>query len=462
MVATAAFGLVTVWAVAATWLAYDARQTAGRLVVEKAEMRTEYEGKVRALVRRMVGVASHQTLEQDGLDGRLTDLIARQEELENRQNALTRLAEQAGVQGLPVQMRAGEPAGNAPAAVTNRKPPEPPAAEPGIDRSPNTKPAVPTLRLGPRTDGNPPTGTNGSAAAGQRSSVAADLTTTRLPGSWSAEASASADRSLPLRDQLSKLATSISRVEAAQLRALDGLSRVTRGQAMLVHIALNDVGLDPKRIIPPVPKGGVGGPLIPPKGKGPADPFTLAAFDVEAGFQELARLRPIVDAVPLRRPLLDGDDSPTSNFGVRIDPFTGASAMHAGMDFRSQEGTLVRATGAGQVVTAGPSGGYGNLVEIDHRNGLTSRYAHLSAIDVRLGQTVAAGAAVGRVGSTGRSTGPHLHYETRVDGTAVDPQRFLTAGAKLLGGPARSLTRSLVPQRDAAELPSALHSLEPP
>ena len=226
-------------------------------------------------------------------------------------------------------------------------------------------------------------------------------------------------------------------------------------------MALNDLGLDPKRIISPAPKAGVGGPLIPPKGKGSADPFTLAVFDVETGFHELARLRPIVDAVPLRRPLLDGDDSLTSNFGPRIDPFTGASAMHAGMDFRSEEGTLVRAAGAGQVVTAGPSGGYGNLVEIDHRNGLTSRYAHLSAIDVRLGQTVAVGTAVGRVGSTGRSTGPHLHYETRVDGTAVDPQRFLTVGAKLLGGPTRSLTRSLVPQSDAGELPSAMHSLEP-
>jgi len=460
MVATAAFGLVIVWAVGATWLAYEARQTASGLVVEQADMRTEYESKIQALVRRMVGVASHQTLEQDGLDGRLTDLIARQEELENRQAALTRLAEQAGVQGLPLLMRAGEPAGSAPAAVTNRKPPEPPAAEPGGDRSPNTKPAVPTLRLGPRTGGNPPSGTNGYAAAGQTPSVVADPAMTHLPGS--AAASSSADRSLPLRDQLSRLAASVSRVEVAQLRTLDGLSRVTRAQAMSVHTALDDLGLVAKRIIPPAPKAAVGGPLIPLKGKGSADPFTLAVFDVETGFQELARLRPIVDAVPLRRPLLEGDDSPTSNFGPRIDPFTGASAMHAGMDFRSEEGTLVRAAGAGEVVTAGASGGYGNLVEIDHRNGLTSRYAHLSAIDVRVGQTVAVGATVGRVGSTGRSTGPHLHYETRVDGTAVDPIRFLTAGARLFAGPTRSLTRSLMPRADAGELPAALHSLEPP
>jgi murein DD-endopeptidase MepM/ murein hydrolase activator NlpD len=86
------------------------------------------------------------------------------------------------------------------------------------------------------------------------------------------------------------------------------------------------------------------------------------------------------------------------------------------------------------VTSAGWSGGYGQMVEIDHGNGLATRYGHLSEIDVRVGQSIRIGQVVGRIGSTGRSTGPHLHYETRVDGEAVDPQKFLKAGAALFGG----------------------------
>ncbi len=137
--------------------------------------------------------------------------------------------------------------------------------------------------------------------------------------------------------------------------------------------------------------------------------------------------------MPLRKPLERVEGALTSNFGTRKDPFTGAATMHAGMDFRAPVGTSVRATGTGKVITAEPTGGYGNLVEIDHGNGVVTRYAHLSAFAVSVGQSVAAGTALGAVGSTGRSTGPHLHYETRINSVAVDPIRFLQAGADLLG-----------------------------
>jgi murein DD-endopeptidase MepM/ murein hydrolase activator NlpD len=86
------------------------------------------------------------------------------------------------------------------------------------------------------------------------------------------------------------------------------------------------------------------------------------------------------------------------------------------------------------VTQAGLSGGYGKMVEVDHGNGLATRYGHLSAIDVVVGQKVQIGQTVGRLGSTGRSTGPHLHYETRIEGDAVDPQKFLRAGLRLSGG----------------------------
>jgi murein DD-endopeptidase MepM/ murein hydrolase activator NlpD len=118
---------------------------------------------------------------------------------------------------------------------------------------------------------------------------------------------------------------------------------------------------------------------------------------------------------------------------VRTDPFLGSPAMHTGLDLHGETGNPVRATADGTVVAAGWSGGYGRVVDIDHHNGLLTRYGHLSAIDVRVGQSVKSGQIVGKVGSTGRSTGPHLHYETRLKGEAVDPQRFLRAGEKLAG-----------------------------
>ena len=93
----------------------------------------------------------------------------------------------------------------------------------------------------------------------------------------------------------------------------------------------------------------------------------------------------------------------------------------------------MRATANGTVSAAGWSGGYGKAIDVDHGNGYSTRYGHLSAIDVKVGQTVHVGQIIGRVGSTGRSTGPHLHYETRIGRDAVDPEKFLRAGAKLEG-----------------------------
>jgi murein DD-endopeptidase MepM/ murein hydrolase activator NlpD len=116
---------------------------------------------------------------------------------------------------------------------------------------------------------------------------------------------------------------------------------------------------------------------------------------------------------------------------VRLDPFLNRPAMHTGIDFRGAPGEPVRATASGTVTAAGWSGGYGRMVEIDHGNGLATRYGHLSEIEVSVGQSIKIGQTIGRVGSTGRSTGPHLHYETRVNGEAVDPQKFLRAGIRM-------------------------------
>jgi murein DD-endopeptidase MepM/ murein hydrolase activator NlpD len=107
--------------------------------------------------------------------------------------------------------------------------------------------------------------------------------------------------------------------------------------------------------------------------------------------------------------------------------------MHTGIDFGAPIGMRVKATAAGTVVEADRNGGYGNMVEIDHGGGIATRYAHLSAIMVKVGQKVERGTVIGLVGSTGRSTGPHLHYEVRRKGNAVNPARYLKAGRELAG-----------------------------
>ena len=177
----------------------------------------------------------------------------------------------------------------------------------------------------------------------------------------------------------------------------------------------------------------MGGPFVPRA----SSPGRRSAFERQLHRITVARAQ--IDSAhaharrrPVRKPV-DGEIDIASAFGVRIDPFIGSPAMHTGLDLHGKTGDPVRATASGKVTTAGWSGGYGRMVEIDHGNGLSTRYGHLSAIDVHVGQFVRTGQIIGKVGSTGRSTGPHLHYETRVRGDAVDPQKFLRAGERLDG-----------------------------
>jgi len=196
--------------------------------------------------------------------------------------------------------------------------------------------------------------------------------------------------------------------------------------------AFADIGLSADRLTPrkdAAAASAIGGPYIPLKAEANASPFEQGVARLQDALKTSTKLRALVPYVPLRKPLPGSDV--TSGYGTRVDPFFGRAAMHAGIDFREEIGTPIRATAAGKVVSAGYNGGYGQMVEIDHGNGLSTRYAHMSAISVVEDQTVEAGAIVGKLGSTGRSTGPHLHYEVRIDDEAVDPARFLRAGGKL-------------------------------
>jgi len=115
-----------------------------------------------------------------------------------------------------------------------------------------------------------------------------------------------------------------------------------------------------------------------------------------------------------------------NEFGYRRNPFNGRGyEFHAGMDIDGNRGDLVAASANGTVITAGWEGGYGNLIEVDHGNGIKTRYGHLSKIGVQVGDTIQRGQLIGLIGSTGRSTGPHLHYEVRLNDKPINPRRFL-------------------------------------
>jgi murein DD-endopeptidase MepM/ murein hydrolase activator NlpD len=158
--------------------------------------------------------------------------------------------------------------------------------------------------------------------------------------------------------------------------------------------------------------------------------FARAATDAQSAIAGAEKLRLLATHVPFAAPL-PGQAEVTSPFGPRIDPFLGRPALHTGVDLRQDFGAPVKATAAGIVAFAGNDGGYGNMVEIDHSNGLSTRYAHLSSVGVQQGQKVTTGTIIGHIGETGRATGPHLHYETRINGEPVDPERFLKAGLAL-------------------------------
>lgn len=142
-----------------------------------------------------------------------------------------------------------------------------------------------------------------------------------------------------------------------------------------------------------------------------------ALENVLLGHQLSAEIR------PTGKPVLSGYIS--SYFGERMDPFNGEEAFHKGLDFASDAGTDVLAVGQGVVTWAGPREGYGVLVEVNHGNGLVTRYAHNSRVMVSAGDTVQRGQAIAVVGSTGRSTGPHVHFEVLKDGRQIDPMAFI-------------------------------------
>ena len=221
---------------------------------------------------------------------------------------------------------------------------------------------------------------------------------------------------------LDEIRSSIEATEDAQTLALDVLYRTAQAESKRLAGILGRFGLH-------IPGGagqeetGTGGPFLPIGNV----VFVEKSDSTGKALEKIRLIRESAAGLPLEKPLQESGQAGgiSSNFGYRVDPFLRKPAMHSGVDFSASFGTPVEATADGVVVHAGFKGGYGRMVEIRHDQGFTTRYAHLSAISVKEGEQVAAGTIIGHVGSSGRSTGPHLHYETRRGGKALDPVIFL-------------------------------------
>lgn len=199
------------------------------------------------------------------------------------------------------------------------------------------------------------------------------------------------------------------------------------------------LGLRPDRMAR-TPRAAMGGPLIAANSaEASADLRADAQFrTLFQTWKKLDSLQQGVIAIPSVQPV--HSLSFTSNFGIRSDPFRGTAAMHAGVDIPGPVGTPIYATADGVIAHAGRQGGYGNMVEINHGKGIATRYGHLSKILVADNARVTRGQLIALMGSTGRSTGPHLHYEVRIDGHAVNPVPFLTTADYLLAAQDRAVT----------------------
>ncbi|MCP3731693.1 peptidoglycan DD-metalloendopeptidase family protein [Sphingomonas sp. MG17] len=213
----------------------------------------------------------------------------------------------------------------------------------------------------------------------------------------------------------------LRKVEANQAQLAAKAQRVAQLRLTLTERHLRSLGVRPARYV----QGGMGGPFeaAPADGavaEGNADAQFRSLFQT---WQKLDVLEQTVIAIPSMQPV--DNVKLTSSFGVRADPFHGSAAMHAGVDIPGPQGTPVYATADGVIGRSGRFGGYGNLIAINHGKGIETRYGHLSKILVASNTRVRRGQLIGLMGSTGRSTGSHLHYEVRIDGAAVNPMPFM-------------------------------------
>ncbi|MBS9720540.1 M23 family metallopeptidase [Tianweitania sp. BSSL-BM11] len=344
----------------------------GASVAWQARMQQAYEDRIATLRSQIDRITSRQLLDQQLMEQKVNELIERQTALTERQNVIAPIVERV-----------------------------------------NT---APTGEESERIEKKPQLGTVSPDQSGFKASQIAALWKTRTE-SLNKTPAEKADLAF------STITKSLRHVEDDQLKRLESLADDAYQTADKISQALASAGLV---IDVDYDKANVGGPLIEID---KSQVFDTRVRELNAAFRMLDTVKDQARSLPVANPAPGRPVS--SSFGVRRDPIIGTAALHSGMDFRTGTGTPIRATASGTVVSAGWSGGYGRMVEVEHGQGFTTRYAHMSEILVVPGEKIERGMIVGKTGSSGRSTGPHLHYEVRKNGTALDPLRFITAGRQI-------------------------------
>ena len=378
---------ILVWCIGLSGFIYFRDDVVRTLIHKQAITVERYEDKITALRLQVDSIRSRQFINQDSFSGAIEDLRTRQEEIESNQSEILGVVQRA--------------------------------KEAGIRRPADTAPLT-TGSLAPTVE--------------DRSGSSVTLASHRLVGDSPVSRPAIPPReALVFADTPDTTLTRVARQIDEELRGfannqsnvLNSIETESASKAAELRSVFDRIKLDKKRFGLDLPSA-VGGPFIPVKDAGKMTEVSLQIARIDQNLAVIDDLRTTIASLPIRRPLPEAYPT-SSGFGTRLDPFLKRRAFHAGLDFRAPIGTKVHVTAAGVVTKAGWHGGYGRMVEVRHRNGLTTRYGHLSRISVTVGQSVSQGQVVGLVGSTGRSTGPHLHYETRIDDEAVNPIRFLTA-----------------------------------
>ncbi|MDF1607488.1 M23 family metallopeptidase [Hoeflea sp. YIM 152468] len=360
----------------------------GASMARQARMQHAYEDRIAALRSQVDRVTSRQLLDQQLMEEKVAELIARQNALTNRQGKLGPLLDRAGAAPGPIPVPTENPKKHAALATAAAK----------------------TQRL---------------AALATRATILTDPAQAHMnPLAFTSGIGAVERESVGERaDRIfSSVTLSLKSIEREQIEKMQALAIDAFETASEIDEIIKTTGLP----MPAFDDTAVGGPFVRPN-----DPnaFDATMDDLDQALGRLDAVRRHASKLPVGYPAPGREI--TSRFGNRRDPFVGRLAFHSGIDFRAPTGTPIFSTGTGIVIHAGRNGGYGKMIEIDHGNGLTTRYAHLSAIEVREGDHVIMGARIGKSGSTGRSTGPHLHYEVRRNGTPIDAMRFLKAAKKL-------------------------------
>ena len=358
----------------------------GAATARQARMQQAYEDRISALRAQVDRITSRQLLDQQLMETKVSELLQRQTQLSQRHGRLGPLLE-----------RAESEVGTSAAQASD-------TAAPASDKRAEI---------------------TGSDTAQQYSLASLDTADTRPFSFWSTKTDMLDDESSA--DRADKLFVSINKslksIETEQLTKIAALTEGAYESADAISSALQAAGLP---VASDLDKSDVGGPLVP---LDPSLLFDSKVKELDEALDHLDRLKQDARKLPLVNP---APGRPvTSPFGVRSDPLLGTAALHSGMDFRSPMGSPAKVTAPGVVVRAGWAGGYGRMVEVDHGQGFSTRYGHLSKILVTVGQKVNTGDEIGETGNSGRSTGPHLHYEVRYKGEAVNPLRFLTVGKKV-------------------------------